>query len=113
MLQYIIRVDFHLSKFLYFFILCFCVFYDLLLFIKYIDKVGLLGEKLQIHKNEGISNVEWSNYGSSTHQRLTWYKVLNCYLIHNEYLMFNHSYYRNNQQTKTTSVFCLYENIWH
>ncbi|XVF39293.1 hypothetical protein PTKIN_Ptkin01aG0023100 [Pterospermum kingtungense] len=39
-------------------------------------QVGLLGEMLQVYTDFGSSNVQWNPYGSSTHQRLTWYKTL-------------------------------------
>lgn len=38
-------------------------------------QVGLLGEKMQIYKEENIDNVEWSDVGGSSNQPLTWYKV--------------------------------------
>lgn len=38
-------------------------------------KVGLDGEKLQIHSDSGSGKVQWSKLGSSDHQPLTWYKV--------------------------------------
>ncbi|KAF5467938.1 hypothetical protein F2P56_012142 [Juglans regia] len=39
-------------------------------------QVGLLGEKLQIYKEPGARNVQWSRFGNSIHQPLTWYKTL-------------------------------------
>ncbi|GAV71938.1 Glyco_hydro_35 domain-containing protein/Gal_Lectin domain-containing protein/BetaGal_dom4_5 domain-containing protein, partial [Cephalotus follicularis] len=38
-------------------------------------QVGLLGEKLNIYRVQGSSNVQWRKFGSSTHQLLTWYKT--------------------------------------
>ncbi|CAK9169228.1 unnamed protein product [Ilex paraguariensis] len=37
-------------------------------------QVGLLGERLKIYKNEGLSKVQWSRFNSSS-QPLTWYKA--------------------------------------
>ncbi|XP_022768137.1 beta-galactosidase 16 isoform X3 [Durio zibethinus] len=39
-------------------------------------QVGLLGEKLQVYTDIGSSKIQWNTYGSSTHQRLTWYKTV-------------------------------------
>ncbi|TYI21688.1 hypothetical protein ES332_A06G055300v1 [Gossypium tomentosum] len=39
-------------------------------------QVGLLGEKLQVYTDSGSNKVKWNTYGSSTHQRLTWYRTL-------------------------------------
>ncbi|KAG8633151.1 hypothetical protein MANES_18G079900v8 [Manihot esculenta] len=39
-------------------------------------QVGLLGEKLQIYTDNGTNSVQWNQFGSSTHQPLTWYKTL-------------------------------------
>ncbi|TQE01673.1 hypothetical protein C1H46_012737 [Malus baccata] len=39
-------------------------------------QVGLLGEKMQIYKEENIDNVEWSDVGGSSNQPLTWYKTV-------------------------------------
>lgn len=38
-------------------------------------QVGLLGEKLQIYKEEYLSTVEWRKIDLSSNQPLTWYKV--------------------------------------
>ncbi|XP_035541969.1 beta-galactosidase 16-like [Juglans regia] len=39
-------------------------------------QVGLLGEKLKIYTNLGSSKIQWSGVGSSTQQRLAWYKTV-------------------------------------
>ncbi|XP_075648009.1 beta-galactosidase 16-like [Castanea sativa] len=39
-------------------------------------QVGLLGERQQIYTDHGSSKIQWSRYGSSRHQRLTWYKTI-------------------------------------
>ncbi|XP_034689346.1 beta-galactosidase 6 [Vitis riparia] len=39
-------------------------------------QVGLSGEKLQIYKEENLSNVEWRKTEISTNQPLTWYKIV-------------------------------------
>ncbi|XP_062094078.1 beta-galactosidase 6 isoform X2 [Humulus lupulus] len=40
-------------------------------------QVGLLGEKLQIYKEQNSNNVEWNKYEDpSNHTTLTWYKVV-------------------------------------
>ncbi|XP_030958497.1 beta-galactosidase 16-like [Quercus lobata] len=38
-------------------------------------EVGLSGEKLNIHTEQGSSNIQWRRFGNSNHQRLTWYKT--------------------------------------
>lgn len=38
-------------------------------------KVGLLGEKLQIYREENLDAVVWSKNGISMNDTLTWYKV--------------------------------------
>ncbi|GMY12560.1 beta-galactosidase 6-like isoform X2 [Fagus crenata] len=38
-------------------------------------KVGLLGEDLQIYREEKLGEVVWSKNGTSTNQTLTWYKI--------------------------------------
>lgn len=38
-------------------------------------QVGLLGQKLQIYREENIDNVKWNNIEGSSNQPLTWYKV--------------------------------------
>ncbi|KAM6563235.1 hypothetical protein CsatB_023233 [Cannabis sativa] len=40
-------------------------------------QVGLLGEKLEIYKEQNLNNVEWNKYEDpSNHTTLTWYKVV-------------------------------------
>ncbi|XP_057975220.1 beta-galactosidase 16-like [Malania oleifera] len=39
-------------------------------------QVGLLGEKLQIYTDRGLIKVQWSTFGNSNGQPLTWYKAL-------------------------------------
>ncbi|KAK8973773.1 hypothetical protein V6N11_064509 [Hibiscus sabdariffa] len=39
-------------------------------------QVGLLGEILQVYTDSGSSKVKWNTYGSSNHQRLTWYRTM-------------------------------------
>ncbi|KAM5577889.1 beta-galactosidase 6 [Rosa sericea] len=38
-------------------------------------QVGLLGEKLQIYREENLDNIEWSNIEGYFNQSLTWYKT--------------------------------------
>ncbi|XP_050256855.1 beta-galactosidase 6-like isoform X2 [Quercus robur] len=38
-------------------------------------KVGLLGEELQIYREENVGDVVWRESGISTNQTLTWYKI--------------------------------------
>nr|XP_023911728.1 beta-galactosidase 6-like [Quercus suber] len=38
-------------------------------------KVGLLGEELQIYREENVGDVVWRENGISTNQTLTWYKI--------------------------------------
>ncbi|KAL4632701.1 hypothetical protein ACB092_04G069600 [Castanea dentata] len=38
-------------------------------------KVGLLGEELQIYREENVADVVWCKYGTSINQTLTWYKI--------------------------------------
>jgi hypothetical protein len=40
-------------------------------------QVGLLGEKLQIYREENLGAVVWSKNGISMNGTLTWYKVHN------------------------------------
>ncbi|XP_030939177.1 beta-galactosidase 6-like isoform X3 [Quercus lobata] len=38
-------------------------------------KIGLLGEELQIYREENVGDVVWRESGISTNQTLTWYKI--------------------------------------
>lgn len=38
-------------------------------------QVGLLGEKLQIYREENLDNIEWNNIEGYFNQSLTWYMV--------------------------------------
>ncbi|KAJ0026159.1 hypothetical protein Pint_08133 [Pistacia integerrima] len=39
-------------------------------------QVGLIGEKLQIYKKHGSSNVQWRRFRNSIPRQLTWYKTV-------------------------------------
>ncbi|CAN1176099.1 Beta-galactosidase 16 [Linum perenne] len=38
-------------------------------------QIGLLGERLQIYRDDGQNRVQWNGFGSSVHRSLTWYKT--------------------------------------
>ena len=38
-------------------------------------QVGLLGEQLEVYKEQNSINVEWNQLGNITDQTLIWYKV--------------------------------------
>ena len=71
-------------------------------------KVGLLGERLQIYTDHGSSKIQWSRYGSSRHQRLTWYKVG---LLLARFVFANNSWF--NLCNKMYSIYFNKEHILH